>query len=92
MLASQAPGGDRDTFDAAIRFVMGVLREHGLWRDARYALFADDRFGPWLSFWGDDADIVARIILREAQDRLSIEPHIGVRLNGVLLKRSRSNP
>lgn len=54
---------------AAIRFVMGVLRNASDWQEGQHALANHPRFGPWLEASGD-ALAEAQSIIREAETRL----------------------
>ena len=58
---------NRSTREAAIRFVMGILRHARDWQEGQDALSNHDRFGPWL---GDDGIAEAQSIIREAEERL----------------------
>jgi hypothetical protein len=60
---------NRSTREAAIRFVMGVLRVATDWQDGQHALADHERFGPWLEASGDPL-AEAQAIIREAETRL----------------------
>lgn len=60
---------NRGTRAAAIRFVMGVLRNARDWQEGQHALADHPRFGPWLEATGD-ALAETQAIIREAESRL----------------------
>lgn len=57
--------------EQGVVFAMSVLRTARDWQAGEHALAEHPVLGPWLRHeWGEDANIEARSIIREAERRL----------------------